>query len=1097
MLGKTQVDVLVSPFQVDGDTLDVVARNLMARSLASAIRRRLGKTVADCGLVEQALGSAGRIYSEDSVVALAGEVGAKAAIVGFVGHDGNGRYRLRVEALRLTGGKVASRESLGDFANIAFGDTNLPYASFLQRRDEILAAFEPTARPPAAAGPSAAAADRLPRSVSELEEQGSLSAIRSSQLLQFLGVLHPAGVYSRSQERLFERSLVVLDGAPETSGTRLLRARAFVYLHRRPAAVAALGAPRTPTQRALAAYLDGNLNTLSALLPKIDDPVAKLEATVERERLRMDYGRAADQQLAKTLAEEYPYWAPLAIQALNENDSWGDHTDLMVNAALDTYFPSRKYSLETLARGAQALGKEISLDDLTELAYRHIASLEKDAYAGWLAARQSSDGPFQGDVLDLLREMLVADTVAEAAHIGGALGKPDNALAYISKREVLFPDQPELTIERGWAEFDLSSDRPEPEKSNLQASAYEHLRAGSIWLQGQTRSTARVLPFSHQFFPGSDALPDAQRARMFYDSDWPNRPGWGWRSSDDEADRIRRLTHCVAYTITDLHCLDELSATLRVDGQGGAAAELLRELEHRFNGHPQRVQVLAGARQDADDPEGADSVFTDAISSGSTDWEPYRRIGTALAKSDKPDEALKVFLKYPGFARPGIANNVALSNDAYNAGTLLYAAGAYEQARPLYEIAANLHTGSYSSIVSASRLALMQGDLETAAGATAAAVRRYGSTHALTTLMMLANALGEQDTGWAIFETVEGRLEKPGLWLGPFAMHEAEGASLETVTDWAFEPARAKASTRFESLSMRYVFLYATTDREATEALSQTLRAHNPDPPVTLDGDGFVTRNGRMTLAPSLSLFGDPLPKRTSQPPTRPSKTVEARLTTASMALVALAKKDYAAAFELLDDATRVYQMREFLPYYAWVAAQVGSTERIGRYLENSERRTRASLKHAVSSMGPFFDDYLAEAMLQGAKGQHEEAIEYLTKTKADMLPDGDRAVLPRYEILDLAEILYEHTHFVGYRDFLLNLARQYAVTNSLHAYPHAFVARYTPDAAERARELARALYLDPNSKRAGLAKPADIAAAKKANERTNPFGPPPPDASL
>src|SRR5262245_48612031 len=57
-LSGLPVDVIVVPFQIDGDSFDAIERNLLARNVAAVIRQRARLDVADVTLVERALGAA-------------------------------------------------------------------------------------------------------------------------------------------------------------------------------------------------------------------------------------------------------------------------------------------------------------------------------------------------------------------------------------------------------------------------------------------------------------------------------------------------------------------------------------------------------------------------------------------------------------------------------------------------------------------------------------------------------------------------------------------------------------------------------------------------------------------------------------------------------------------------------------------------------------------------------------------------------------------------------------------------------------------------------------------------------------------------------
>jgi len=144
VLASARADVVVAPFQVQERAFDVVERNLLARSLAEGLTKAHALTVADMTLVERALGSGARTFSDEDVFAVAERVGARTVVLGFLGHDGAGTFDLRVEVVRLEEGKptAGGRRIAGEMDDVAFGDVALPYDAFLQRRGELLAALQ-------------------------------------------------------------------------------------------------------------------------------------------------------------------------------------------------------------------------------------------------------------------------------------------------------------------------------------------------------------------------------------------------------------------------------------------------------------------------------------------------------------------------------------------------------------------------------------------------------------------------------------------------------------------------------------------------------------------------------------------------------------------------------------------------------------------------------------------------------------------------------------------------------------------------------------------------------------------------------------------
>ena len=153
----------------------------------------------------------------------------------------------------------------------------------------------------------------------------------------------------------------------------------------------------------------------------------------------------------------------------------------------------------------------------------------------------------------------------------------------------------------------------------------------------------------------------------------------------------------------------------------------------------------------------AEKVLQAAIDQRIVDWLPYDHVGSRLARQSKHDEALEVYLKYPGFEESNDSQHVSLSNLAYEAGSLLYWAGAYQEARPLYELAAGYQTGSSAGMSSRARLALIDGDYQLASTELLNRAQRYGSKYAIKDFVGLLILLGANDDAWNIIEGLNNR----------------------------------------------------------------------------------------------------------------------------------------------------------------------------------------------------------------------------------------------------------------------------------------------------------------------------------------------------
>jgi hypothetical protein len=270
------------------------------------------------------------------------------------------------------------------------------------------------------------------------------------------------------------------------------------------------------------------------------------------------------------------------------------------------------------------------------------------------------------------------------------------------------------------------------------------------------------------------------------------------------------------------------------------------------------------------------------------------------------------------------------------------------------------------------------------------------------------------------------------------------------------------------------------TDRKMTAEAVATLRAHDPGPRVVRRLGNRIETGGVVEM-PEQAHYREYL--FWSLPDGVESLPIDSRLTMGAAAIAALDAGDHEKAFALLEEASATYELREFVPYYAWASALVGKTRRVEGYLSKA-----TAAKAPETALGVQFDEYLAYALLHGARGDHDTALEYLVRANADVLYTEDRAILTRYQILDTADRLYRQTQHPAYRSWLVELARRNAVIDPAQSWAHAFVGLYGDDVQERRLALARALYLDAASYRASLAPAAELAAAREITARGNPF---------
>lgn len=234
-------NMLVLPLQVRDNAIDVVGRSLMAKYLASSLTRDDAVKIPDIDLVEKALGEHLRRYDIKKVFELANDLGVKKIVVGYVGHNGKYELALSIFTFNLDPGSKHFNDphkyKQKDWNNIKFSDDKLPSEIFLSKIDEITKfvgnnnAYSNLTDNPIEKLPTKIAAN-----LADFSKGNNIkSPLLNAYYFQLIGLLQPKNNYRR-RERLFEKSLVALTRTSHKSKYYdILKARAFYYLHRRPA----------------------------------------------------------------------------------------------------------------------------------------------------------------------------------------------------------------------------------------------------------------------------------------------------------------------------------------------------------------------------------------------------------------------------------------------------------------------------------------------------------------------------------------------------------------------------------------------------------------------------------------------------------------------------------------------------------------------------------------------------------------------------------------------------------------------------------------------------------------------------------------------
>lgn len=1077
LLEREGTQVVIPPFQARGDTLDSIGRSMLARMIAARVERWSELAVADPGLIGKALGATARTYADDAIYTLGNRVGAPSVVIGHVSHDRQGQLHVTVEVRTALPGFLSgeSATKIFDWTEIRFSDTALPEQVFAPMADEIAAFLTGSAPHEPRLVKSDIDGANVPESFDDLKRLAARSPLHEALYLQFLAALFPHRVHNREREQMFERSLIALElVAPESSGYRLLKARALANLHRRPAAIEALGPAATPAEVALRAYLDADLPTLEAAVDKISDsPLFEIAAELELERIRQNFGRDTRDQYGLTLVERYGAWAPLIYRTYIDGDRWSRFSNAWVMVAMDTFIPGSEVTFEQMLRARAAERRPPPTEaDFAKASFQRLSPLIETAYPQWLEHRPSATFPYEGDIRDLALVTLMANAVQLSRTERTVLGRSGRSQALIAEHEPFLAGHPAFEMERAAMLGTLAFEDPAPEREFQNAKIKETLRNAFRWTGEQTEDTIVAATSGLWTVPFRADAKAEDVERLLYLSDFPRRPypwlipgvGMGTARMDARA--------CLDYDIDSFVCAKGYLAMLDVpDLDGSQTLTLLAEIEGRFVGHPAKLELMTEALERSGDTGILDSIYRSLIAEGDTEWEPYEKIAKSLFMQGAYADAVQIVLQYPGFSQSGLKDAVTLTSYAYEMGSMFFWVGAYEQARPLYEMAVAYRTGSEGALASESRLAILDGDLARAADISLQRARRYDSIFAYRDYIAFLHVFGQRDAAWDLFDVLVLRSRSPEIWAAALAGHRIEGASEKQIAGWLMAPARRNIKTEETAihrlhLATHYGLLSGIMDRVPSAEWSETLAAIDPGPSVLVGpgGGAELAGPGFGGAGPGRTVLGPAEPFRGERPfPKEPGEQLELLASIVTAGLRSLYLQRYDDAFTVFDDASYFYDLKEFLPYYAWASAKTGETSRIETYLNH-----RASVPARQNTLNLHsLDDSLARAYIAGIRGQHGEALARLAEALHNLPTTATRSVFTFYQIVEAAEVLFDDTRHEPYRQLALNLARRHIVIQPHIAWPYAFVAKLTEDKEERIRNLAMALHLDPGSWRA------------------------------
>jgi tetratricopeptide (TPR) repeat protein len=879
--------------------------------------------------------------------------------------------------------------------------------------------------------------------------------------------LAPANI-GRTKEVFAEKALLALMRlTPASPEYRALRARAYMALGLRMAAIKLLDAAQTDEEREVLAALNGNLPEVRAMAAREKNPLKKLIQKLDENTIATAYGVITPKKSIAEVAElKLPgeIWPFVVMRAFLDQDVWSQYDNASLKMLLDYELPVKGYSLKEIASEPSALGDPAKIQAMANLSvFNHGRKFMETDAAKWCCEFTfNKPGPL--DYLELLQGVGHDNLVRYINFLSEVQGNSSKAISFANSIDATYKGYPYYALERSKAEARLVKHGGGAEKEALQKAAQENAFNALYWEQGQSLVSAAAF---EQFSSSGGAERFGRYDNLYY-ADMPYRPYYptwadGGNLQVSVDNNQAALKNATWQLLAPSRLYDQYHQFFPKERR---ASDLLASISGRFIGSPHRNTIFAFEALAHGDTQTAQALYRDNIKLSPGYWNSYEKLGKLLFESGEVNEAAKVFHAYEGFKKSSAENRVATANLAFEAGSYFYWSGHFDLAVPFYRIAASQNTGAAGEMTSSLRLKLLAGDINAAMAGTLSRAQRYNDSYAYRDYLGMLHASGHSKEAWDGFKVLVKESQAPHIWETALVGHHMSGLSEAQVVAWA-QQGEFKNAGEGESAAARYLARFATTDRTPSADLSPVIDA--------MDMQWWKVPQYPMVIHSSHPVLN-------SSPDKRRVKSVNAYFVEAYRAIKL---KDFAAAKSIFDEAAAIYDFSEqavvlpnspYLPYYAYAAAKAGDTSGVEKILANFKKQDQR------------FDYWLTKAVLAAAARKNDEALRSLQLALYSRPYTENRIMLTQYTLGEISALAAEMTGSGKITALALDWARKSQKFEPWQSWPYALEASLVKNPAERKRAVAMAFYLDPKSERLSAFDKAEIDAAVKTFGKSNPF---------
>ncbi len=900
-----------------------------------------------------------------------------------------------------------------------------------------------------------------------------------------LGLLIPSASGEIKRD-FFIRSLSFLWRAdPSSPEYNVLMARAFLYLSRRPLSIKYLEATETPEGKALYEYANANLPEMEIPISQITSPLKKIIAELEIFNLENSYVKQKNEPDFSGFVGKYPSdWEYFLIRKLQDQDGWAPQNNIYLKVLLDYEFPVDGMTMESLYKAAVASGElEQRLGDFNLLFLEHIW---KAILSNNESSQLSNNDLNKYDYLLLLEAIGESNLLNAISFEKDIQGQRDRANNIIDECLKVYNGHPVFSSMKATILYSIYLNTKFPtqkEKENIVNEIKTNGLVGIWWTGRQTTMTRHIAKVLSYFEKKGLLQINQSKNNKFpllaikkeLEKDFP--PAISYLNDTRLLEREEKY----AWPFANMSVLTkDFEFFQKITGDPvrneKRINKILNAIENRFHGNPNRTALQAEIFNYFGELEKTKKLYSEARHVNPLNWENYLSLGELYVYEGNYEKAKEIFMSYPLFSDLGKEyNSVGISNDAYIAGSLLFWHGAYQQAKPLYELSAQLETGSSGSISSQIRLFLLERDFVNAAEYSLYRGKRYKDHYAFRDYLSLLHLLDQSDMAWPLFDSLLGRFRTPQIWTSAFVGHRLNGLDKKQQQNWLRDKVKLSRASHQKGFFARFALMnFIDREPEMDDAIFVESLDYLYGYKVV--GNRLINSIGQ-TIGSS--------PKRKKAPANKNGAAIISFYGEFAKAYILLKKGSYEESFQVFKNISEHFHYlwtseAQMTPYYVWAGLKSGKTMQVRKLLESNKIKDDK------------FDGSLARAVLKGLQGEHQEAIKNIKTAFAHRPYTESRFFFSWYQIVELCEWLYKESNEKRYIEIGLKWARDYQKIQPMFAWAYAFEAKYTEDPERRLRALAFAQYLDRQSSYISHVSSSEKEKARAWMKNNNPFGPEP-----